>query len=336
MPATGGAVARPEGPCDIYAAANTPCAAAYSTVRTLTKSYIGPLFQIRIGSSATNTGTGGTLKDIGQTSAGYADVAAVDASCSATTICTVSKLYDQSGNQTDMVRGTAGPAGNGTRSNQDDYEAVITKAPIKVGGKAAYALWIQQYGGYRTPLNVKGAKMPLGTSPEGIYMLADGTHSGGACCWDFGNVSTNPNQYHTMNTLFLGTGFWGKGAGSGPWFLADFEAGVWAGGSGASNWVNPNSPSMKVPFALGILKTKPGNYAIRMANVETATDLTTAWDGATPKPMDNQGGVVLGVGGDNSNNSEGTFYEGAITIGEPSTATDLAVMKNIQAVGYSK
>jgi hypothetical protein len=36
------------------------------------------------------------------------------------------------------------------------------------------------------------------------------------------------------------------------------------------------------------------------------------------------------------NNSEGTFYEGAITNGSPSNATDLLVMTNIQAVGYTK
>jgi hypothetical protein len=32
----------------------------------------------------------------------------------------------------------------------------------------------------------------------------------------------------------------------------------------------------------------------------------------------------------------GTFYEGAITSGYPSDATDLAVLKNVQAVGYAK
>jgi hypothetical protein len=44
----------------------------------------------------------------------------------------------------------------------------------------------------------------------------------------------------------------------------------------------------------------------------------------------------MGVGGDNSNNSEGTFFEGAVTNGAPSDATDLLIMKNIQAVGYKK
>ena len=83
---------------------------------------------------------------------------------------------------------------------------------------------------------------------------------------------------------------------------------------------------MKVPFALGILHTPVGKYALRMANVQTATDLTTAYDGNIPsgKTWGNAGGIVLGVGGDNSNNSWGTFYEGAVTNGSPSNATDLA------------
>ena len=73
--------------------------------------------------------------------------------------------------------------------------------------------------------------MPMGNTAQGIYELADGTHAGTACCWDFGNVSPDPMKYVTMNTLFFGTGFWGKGAGNGPWFMGDFEGGVWAGGS---------------------------------------------------------------------------------------------------------
>jgi hypothetical protein len=90
-----------------------------------------------------------------------------------------------------------------------------------------------------------------------------------------------------------------------------------------------------VPFALGFLKTA-NSYALRMANLETATDLTTAYDGPLPKPMDNQGAVVIGVGGDNSNNAFGTFYEGAIVAGYPPNDTELAIMQNIQSVGYGQ
>ena len=146
--------------------------------------------------------------------------------------------------------------------------------------------------------------------------------------------------------MFFGVGYWGRGAGNGPWFLADFEAGLWAGGSipGDPGWgglsdpspANPANPSLRVPFALGFLKTDPTNYALRMADVQAAAGVTTAYAGALPKAMSNSGGIVLGVGADNSNNSWGTFYEGAIVAGYPSDATELEVMANVQAVGYGR
>ena len=37
---------RPKGPCDVYAAAGAPCAAAHSTTRALYAAYNGPLYQV--------------------------------------------------------------------------------------------------------------------------------------------------------------------------------------------------------------------------------------------------------------------------------------------------
>jgi hypothetical protein len=280
--------------------------------------------------------------DIGMTLDGYADTASQDSFCSGTT-CTVSTLYDQSGNKNDLQRGSAGQPGNGARSGSDDYESSATKLSITAGGRSVYALYMAQYEGYRTPVNAIATGVPVGNKDQGIYELADGTHSGGACCWEFGSGSPDPTKYVTTNSLFFGTGFWGKGVASGPWFGGDFGGGVWMGGSatgdpGTSGTPNPNNPSLKVPFALGILHTPVGQYALRMADLSTASDLTTAYDGAIPtlKTWANAGGIILGVGDDNSNNSFGTFYEGAITNGSPSNATDLLIMKNIQAVGYTK
>ena len=149
-----------------------------------------------------------------------------------------------------------------------------------------------------------------------------------------------------MNTLFFGNAFWGNGAGTGPWFMADFEAGVWAGGSkkGDPGWgalsddhpPNPNNPSLKVKYAFGILKTSSAKWALRMADSATTNPLVTAFEGAMPKPISNAGAVVLGVGGDNSNISWGTFYEGAIVAGYPTTAVDDAVLANVKAAGYGK
>ena len=334
----GGPTTRGPGPCDIYATANTPCGAAYSMVRALSSKYAGPLYQVRNMSSSTNTGTGGTTKDIGMTADGYADSTTQDAFCMGT-VCTVSKIYDQSGNGNDLTRGSAGPTGNGARSGENDYESTATKLSLTAGGHKVYALYMNQYEGYRTALNVTGKGIPIGNKDQGIYQLVDGTHFGTACCWDFGAVSPDPNKYVTMNTLFFGKGFWGSGAGDAPWFMGDFEGGVWAGGTGASSVKNAQNPSMAgVNFALGILHTPVGKYALRMADVSKAADLTTAYDGAivSGKTWGNAGGITLGVGGDNSNNSSGTFFEGAVTNGSPTDATDLAVMKNIQAVGYKK
>lgn len=334
---------RTDGPCDLYQAAGTPCVAAYSMIRGISKAYTGPLYQVRSGSSAMNTGTGGMTKDIGMTADGYADSAAQDAFC-AGSVCTVSILYDQSGNSNNLTVAKKGLSAGGEYADDDDFESTATKGPVTAGGKKVYSLYMAAREGYR--MTTKGKMVPVGTSPQGIYMLADGTHSGTACCWDFGNVTTNPTQYHTMNTLFFGKAFWGKGAGDGPWFMADFEAGVWAGGSkgGDPGWgalsepapANTANLSMKVPFALGFLKTSPSKYAIRFADSKTATDVSTAYEGAMPKSMDNQGAIVLGVGGDNSNNSWGTFFEGAVTAGYPTNAAETAILKNIQAVGYTK
>ena len=99
-----------QGPCDIYGRP-TPCAAAYSTIRALSKNYIGPLYQVRSGSSGMNTGSGGTTRDIGMTADGFADTAIQDSFCSGT-VCTFSLLYDQSGNGNNLKVAPAG-LGNG-------------------------------------------------------------------------------------------------------------------------------------------------------------------------------------------------------------------------------
>ena len=68
--------------------------------------------------------------------------------------------------------------------------------------------------------------MPLGKEPEGMYMVTSGTHSGGGCCFDYGNAGTGrvyagPGTMDALN--FSSTTLWGKGAGSGPSIMADLE-----------------------------------------------------------------------------------------------------------------
>ena len=54
------------------------------------------------------------------------------------------------------------------------------------------------------------------------------------------------------------------------------------------------------------------------------------------EPSKKEGAIVLGVGGDNSPWGAGTFFEGVMTKGVSSSATDAAVVANVVAAGYSR
>lgn len=88
-------VASSARPCDIYAGGGTPCVAAYSTVRALYRNYRGPLYQVTRASD-------GAIADIGALeTGGYADAAAQNSFC-AGTVCTITRIYDQSSYHNDL------------------------------------------------------------------------------------------------------------------------------------------------------------------------------------------------------------------------------------------
>ena len=97
---------------------------------------------------------------------------------------------------------------------------------------------------------------------------------------------------------------------------------------------NTANPPLDVPFALGFLSTDDESWALGMANAEVATRLTTAYEGALPLVLDNLGGIGLGVSGDNSASSLGTFYEGAVVAGRPTEQVEQQILENIQGAGY--
>jgi hypothetical protein len=79
--------------------------------------------------------------------------------------------------------------------------------------------------------------------------------------------------------------------------------------------------------------------ALKDGNARSGT-LATRYSGALPTspagytPMHQEGSIGLGTGGDNSNGDIGSFFEGAMTSGVPSDATENAVQANIVAVNY--
>jgi non-reducing end alpha-L-arabinofuranosidase len=311
-------------PCDIYAAGHTPCVAAYSTVRALYTNYRGPLYQVtRASDSAT--------ADIGVLEpGGYADAAAQTAFC-AGTVCYITRIYDQSPYHNDLGIGPIG--GNGAPDNA----AIANAWPVTIGGHLVYGVNVQAGVGYRNDVT-RG--VAVGSDPQGAYLVTNGNHVDSLCCFDFGNAETSgtDNGNGHMDAINFGTECWFSPCyGSGPWVMADMENGLFSGGNGSDTGNRGNSST----FVTAVLNNNGATaYEIKDGDAQSGR-LTTEYNGPLPDiggytPMHQEGAVILGTGGDNSNNSDGVFFEGVLTAGYPSAATDDAVQANVVAAGYQQ
>ncbi|GAA2036053.1 hypothetical protein GCM10009839_41080 [Catenulispora yoronensis] len=312
-------------PCDIYGAAGTPCVAAHSTVRALFGGYNGPLYQLRRASD-------GATHDVGLLSAGgYANAGDHDAFCNGTT-CTITRIYDQTSRHNDLLPGPAGTAGMGADRPADASELAVT-----AGGHKAYGIWISPGVGYRSSGAASG--VAVNGQPEGAYMVASGTHVGSSCCFDYGNAeatAADTGNGHMDAVSIATTCYFSPCTSSGPWVEADMENGMFQGANG-SNTANQGNSST---YVTAMLKNNgQTTYSLKGGNSQSG-GLSTWWSGALPNrggytPMHQEGGIILGTGGDNSNWNMGTFFEGVMTAGYPTDAADNAVQANIVAVGYS-
>ena len=316
------------GPCDIYQAGGTPCIAAHSSVRALYGAFNSPLYQVYRNSD------GKTIDIKPLVAGGVADAGAQDAFCAGST-CLISILYDQSGTGNHLTRAPGGPVFPGPEADGSDNLSSAVGAPVSVGGKKAYGVFTSPGTGYR---NNKAKKTALGDDAEGMYAILDGTHYNNGCCFDYGNAEPSVLDTGTghMETIYFGdSSAYGTGSGKGPWIMADLEKGLF---SGLSPTNNPANPSITDRFVTAIVKGEPNHWAIRGGNA-AAGGLTSYYNGARPaksgyNPLHKEGAIVLGVGGDNSKVAQGTFYEGVMTTGYPSDATENAVQANIVAAGY--
>ncbi|WP_433218888.1 arabinofuranosidase catalytic domain-containing protein [Dactylosporangium sp. CS-047395] len=311
-------------PCDIYANGGTPCVAAHSTTRALFGSYSGSLYQVRRWSD-------GATSNIGTLSAGgYANAAAQDSFCSGT-YCTIVRIYDQTSRHNDL---TIAPGGGANPTA--DQGANAAALPVTAGGHKVYGVYISAGNGYRNN-NTNG--VATGSAPEGMYMVTEGTHVNDRCCFDYGNAETNnlDTGNGDMDAIYFGNLCWFSPCASGPRVAADLENGLFAGGNG-SNTANTGRNSA---FVTAMLKNNgTTTYAIKDGNAQSG-GLKTQYNGGLPtqsgyRPMTKQGAIILGIGGDNSNGSVGSFFEGVMTSGYPTDATENSVQSNIVSVGYSK
>jgi hypothetical protein len=313
------------GPCDILGSAGTPCVAAYSTTRALFGSYFGPLYQVTRASD-------GATANIGLLSeGGDVDAAQQDSFCSDTT-CTITEIYDQSSEGNNLA--IEGAGGNGGQDKGADAFAL----PVMIGGNKAYGLDITPGTGYRDdgPGNAGASGVATHGAPEGTYMVASGTNVNSGCCFDFGNAESDNKDDGAgrMDALNLTTYCGNNNASpcSGPWVEADMENGQWTG-SGPNAETASNSD-----FVTAVLNNDgQHNFELEGGNSQSG-GLSTFYDGALPSgysPMNQEGGIVLGTGGDNSHSDYGSFFEGVMTAGFPSAAADAAVQANIVAADYA-
>jgi hypothetical protein len=318
---------RAPGPCDIYAAA-TPCVAAHSTTRALYASYNGPLYQVRRLSD-------GATRNIGVVG-GYADANAQDAFCANTT-CLITKVYDQSPMHHDLTQaprgGFSGPALGGFNNLP-----IADMAPITINGHKAYGVFIEPGMGLR---NNDTNGIAVDDQPEGMYWVLNGQHFNNGCCYDYGNAETDSRDdgNGTMETSYYGNATaWYHGPPPGPWIMTDQENNlVGCVNPGSTSKLCPDLPSVTSRFVTAVAKGEPHHWASLGGDAQQGS-LATMFDGprvdASYDPMRKQGAIVLGNGGDNSNGSQGTFYEGVMTAGYPTDAVDQQVQANIVAAKY--
>ena len=326
-PAAAPAAAAAQLPCDVYQADGTPCVGAYSTVRALYAAYDGPLYELTRSSDDT-TLTVAPLK-----AGGVANAAQQQQFCTGTS-CVISVVYDQSPQHNNLTIEGPGAAGG------QDVGAAADALPVTVAGHHVYGIDITPGTGYRD--NAATGVAENGEA-ETMYEVTSSTGVNGQCCMDFGNTektNTDDGNGH-MDAVSYSTrcARFSPCYGSGPWVQADLENGLFQSNMGYSE--NTLNTGLNLPFVTALLKNNGQNYfALKVGNAQSGS-LTTDYAGLLPtiqgggySPMQQEGGIVLGTGGDDSNAGSGYFYEGVITSGLSTDTADEAVQASIVAAGY--
>lgn len=330
---------RPQGPCDIYAAAGAPCVAAHSTTRALYASYNGPLYQVMRQSDGRKLNIGvvqpvaSPVPDAG----GYADAVAQDRFC-ANTYCWISIIYDQSPRHNDLSQAPRGGFGGPALGGFDNLP-IADMAPVSIMGHKVYGVFIEPGMGLRHD-DARGTAVD--DQAEGEFWVVSGKHFNAGCCFDYGNAETDSrdDDNGTMETLYFGNATpWYSGSGHGPWIMTDQENNLVGCVNQDGSKGCPNLPSIPWRFVTAFAKAEPHRWATLGGDAQKGT-LSLLFDGPrvnlTYDPMRKQGGILLGTGGDNSDGSQGTFYEGVMTAAGtfPSNATEQLVQANVVSARY--
>ena len=331
---------RPDGPCDVYANGGAPCVAAHSTTRALYKAYNGPLYQVMRQSDGKTLDIGVVQPSAGDPG-GYADAAAQDRFCK-DTYCWITVIYDQSGKENHLQQAPRGGF-SGQAMGGFNNVPMADWAPVTLMGHKVYGVFITAGMGLRWN-DAHGTAVD--DQAEGQYWVINGQHYNTGCCFDYGNAETDSRDDGdgTMETTYYGNQpSWYHGQAPGPWIMTDQE-------NNLVGCVNPDPndkycadlPSISWRFVTATADGEPHHWR-SMGGDAQGGELQIMYDGGriqNPRssydPMRKQGAILLGNGGDNSNGSSGTFYEGAMTAPGtfPTIETNQKVQANVVAAGY--
>jgi len=304
------------GPCDVLAAAGTPCVAAYSFTRRMLAGYANNLFQLTRASD-------GAKQDIGTVSSGYVNVPVMNSFCANTT-CTWTEIYDQMHTPA---------AGNNLIPACCGHNWPTGAIPTAVGWTTLNGVTLpiarilngSAYYDFASTLNSMG--VPVGNSSITVYEVVENTSEGGqvsGCCGSFGDteIPIEDAGKGAMFSLAYSTGNMGTfGTGPGPWPGIDLEQGVFLSGP---------TPTQKYLTILGKYNAANGTMELKLGDATQGT-LQTLYNGALPAgytTLNLKGAVSLGMGGDGSN-SPINFIEGAIVAAPSAEPTDTLLQNNI-------
>jgi hypothetical protein len=129
--------------------------------------------------------------------------------------------------------------------------------------------------------------------------------------------------------------------------MADLENGLYAGWEDMQDRNISTAKPLRFDFVTAMVvgdtadkNFGKGRFALYGGDATTGK-VQQMYDGIRPEkpgyvPMKKQGSIILSIGGDNSDNDGGRFYEGVVANGAATIETINALQDSIVAAGYGK
>ena len=234
----------------------------------------------------------------------------------------------------------------------DFVTAMIKGGSSSTGGPGAYTQGVDYGGNDMQPCGYNGcvlAKDDTHLACEGKcnatagcagYVFADASCSGkdGPICWTKSKMEKSEKKSCRSSRAMVsyGPGHWAiKGANAQAGGLTVYWDGARAPGYAPMKKQGAAAPPHLLPShrrTVPLLQVRSSWALVPSSEIRTRNLLIARVQSADQEIMSSH----LAAGGDNSDGAIGTFYEGAMTKGYSTKATDDALQANIVAAGYGK